>query len=60
MRYEDGTVIEGGFPHKIRALEFLKNKQKGILLGISRFTPPQLARGLLNRRSHGLPTLRKS
>ncbi len=31
VRYTDGTVIEGGFPHKFRAIEFLENKQKCIL-----------------------------
>ena len=31
VRYKDGTYIEGGFPNSIRALEFLKNKQAGIL-----------------------------
>ena len=31
VRYTDGTLIEGGFPHKFRALEFLGNKKKGIL-----------------------------
>ena len=31
VRYKDGTYIEGGFPNKVRALEFLKNKKQGIL-----------------------------
>jgi len=31
VRYTDGTYLEGGFPHKVRALEFLRNRQQGIL-----------------------------
>ena len=30
VRYKDGTTVEGGFPNKFRALEFLKNRQDGI------------------------------
>ena len=31
VRYTDGTFVEGGFPNKRRAMEFLKNREKGIL-----------------------------
>jgi len=31
VRYKDGGRIEGQFPHKINAIEFLKNRQKGLL-----------------------------
>ena len=31
VRYNDGTRIEGQFPNKFRATEFLKNKEQGVL-----------------------------
>ncbi len=31
VRYNDGSRIEGQFPNKFRAVEFLKNKEQGVL-----------------------------
>ncbi len=31
VRYNDGSRIEGQFPNKFRAIEFLKNKEQGVL-----------------------------
>ena len=31
VRYNDGSRIEGQFPNKHRAIEFLKNKAQGVL-----------------------------
>ncbi len=31
VRYNDGSRIEGQFPNKFRAIEFLKNKAQGVL-----------------------------
>ncbi len=31
VRYNDGNRIEGQFPNKFRAIEFLKNKAQGVL-----------------------------
>ncbi len=31
VRYSDGSRIEGQFPNKFRAIEFLKNKEQGVL-----------------------------
>ena len=31
VRYNDGSRIEGQFPNKFRAEEFLKNKEQGVL-----------------------------
>ncbi len=31
VRYNDGSRIEGQFPNKLRAIEFLKNKAQGVL-----------------------------
>ena len=31
LRYNDGSRIEGQFPSKFRAIEFLKNKTQGML-----------------------------
>ena len=31
VRYKDGTRIEGQFPNKYRAVEFLQNRQEGLL-----------------------------
>ena len=30
VRYNDGSRIEGQFPNKFRAIEFLKNKTQGV------------------------------
>ena len=31
VRYNDGSRIEGQFPNKFRAMEFLNNKEQGVL-----------------------------
>ena len=31
VRYKDGTRIDGQFPHKYRAVEFLENRSEGLL-----------------------------